>query len=76
MIFQDIVALAKAGWTPKQIKEVLEAIETSPKVKEATKEEVLDKKEEPKEQTKVDAKNESAEPKDDLQALIDILKEE
>ena len=74
MIFQDIVALAKAGWTPKQIKEVLEAIETSPKVKEATKEEVLDKKEEPKEQPKVEEKAE--EPKDDLQALIDILKEE
>ena len=27
--------LANAGWTPKQTKEILEMIETSPKVKEA-----------------------------------------
>lgn len=34
MIFSDIVALAKAGWTPKDIKEIMEIVETSPKAKE------------------------------------------
>lgn len=34
MIFSDIVALAKAGWTPKDIKEIIEIVETSPKAKE------------------------------------------
>lgn len=78
MIFQDIVALAKAGWTPKQIKEVLEAIETSPKVKEATKEEVLDKKEEKQQEPEVkkseaDTKTETDDP---IAELVKILKEE
>ena len=35
MIFADLVTLAKAGWSPKQVKELLEMCETSPKVKEA-----------------------------------------
>lgn len=36
----DLVSLAKAGWTPHQVKEVLEMIETSPKVKEAAPEDL------------------------------------
>lgn len=39
---QDLVTLAKAGWTPKQTKEILEMIETSPKVKEAEPEKLKD----------------------------------
>ena len=35
MKFEDIVALAKAGYSPKQVKEFLEYVETSPKVQEA-----------------------------------------
>lgn len=35
MIFADLVTLAKAGWSPKQVKELLEMCETSPKVQEA-----------------------------------------
>lgn len=74
----DIVALAKAGWTPKQTKEILEMIETSPEVKKAEIKEdekgepVIEKKEEPevKEEAKVE------EPQDDIATLINLLKEE
>lgn len=38
----DLVSLAKAGWTPHQVKEVLEMIETSPAVKEAAPEQLKD----------------------------------
>ena len=34
MKFEDIVALAKAGYSPKQVKEFLEFVEASPKVQE------------------------------------------
>lgn len=40
MKLEDIITLAKAGYTPKQVKELLEMVETSPQVKEATVEEV------------------------------------
>lgn len=76
MIFQDIVALAKAGWTPKQIKEVLEMVESSPKVADAKVDEVVDKKPE------AEAKTPEVEPKaeveatDDIATLVNILKEE
>lgn len=36
MDFKDLVTLAKAGYGPKQVKELLEMCETSPKVKETT----------------------------------------
>ena len=39
---QDLVTLAKAGWTPKQTKEILEMIETSPNIKEAEPEKLKD----------------------------------
>lgn len=35
MKLEDIITLAKAGYTPKQVKELLEIVETSPKVQEA-----------------------------------------
>lgn len=59
-IFNDVVALAKAGWTPSDIKEILE------KDKEQKKEPEEDKKKEPeeeKEDTKVFDKKDL--PKDD-----------
>lgn len=70
MIFQDIVALAKAGYSPKQVKELLEMVETSPKVKETKVEEVI---EQPKE--KEEPKKETSE-EDPIQSIINILKEE
>ena len=71
---QDLVTLAKAGWTPKQTKEILEMIETSPKVKEA----------EPEKLKGVDINKEEEEPiakpgkvdeVDPLEQLKNILEE-
>lgn len=74
MILQDIVALAKAGYTPKQVKELLEMVETSPAVKEAKVEDVVDKA------TGSEAKKPEATPKaevnDPIATLVNILKEE
>lgn len=70
---QDLVTLAKAGWTPKQTKEILEMIETSPKVKEAEPEKLkgveINKEEEPI------AKPEKVEEVDPLEQLKNILEE-
>lgn len=69
---QDLVALAKAGWTPKQTKEILEMIETSPKVKEAEPKDLKDveiKKEESIEEPK------KAEEVDPLEQLKNLLEE-
>lgn len=75
MILSDIVALAKAGYTPKQVKELLEMVETSPKVKEADLEDVVDKKEK-----ETEVKKPEVEPKvdtdDPIAQLVNILKEE
>lgn len=35
MIFSDLVALAKAGYSPKDVKDLLEMCETDPATKEA-----------------------------------------
>lgn len=48
----DLVTLAKAGWTPKATKEVLEMLETSPKIQEAA----------PEDLTKVEIKSEEVPP--------------
>ena len=70
---QDLVTLAKAGWTPKQTKEILEMIETSPRVKEAEPEKLKDveinKEEEPI------AKPEKVEEVDPLEQLKNILEQ-
>lgn len=70
---QDLVTLAKAGWTPKQTKEILEMIETSPGIKEADPEKLKDveinKEEEPI------AKPEKVEEVDPLEQLKNILEE-
>lgn len=70
---QDLVTLAKAGWTPKQTKEILEMIETSPRVKEAEPEKLKDveinKEEEPI------VKPAKVEEVDPLEQLKNILEE-
>lgn len=33
MKFADVLAFAKAGWTPAQVKEMLELVETDPETK-------------------------------------------
>lgn len=74
MNLSDIVALAKAGYTPKQVKELLEMVETSPAVKDAKLEDAVDKsKEEPKEQPKAETPKANDDP---IQTLINILKED
>lgn len=70
MKLDDLVSLAKAGWTPKQVKEVLEMIETSPKVKEAAPEQI-------KEEVKIDPKpEEKPEEEDPIDTLKNLLKED
>lgn len=55
MKFQDIVDLAKAGYKPSDIKELLELTETDPETKKKEVPEVPDKKDpDPKEKEEVD----------------------
>jgi DNA-binding transcriptional MerR regulator len=75
MIFSDLVALAKAGYSPKQVKELLEMVETSPKVKETSIDEAKKlEKEQPKEQPKEEESKQ--EDEDPVQTLLNILKED
>lgn len=76
MNLSDLVALAKAGYTPKQVKELLEMVETSPKVKEADKDDVLDKKKDTEPEPKKAENENKPEDEDPVKTLIDILKEE
>ena len=68
---QDLVALAKAGWTPKQTKEILEMIETSPKVKEAESEDLKDVEIKKKESIKEPEKAEEVDPLEQLKNLLE-----
>ena len=75
MKISDIVALAKAGYTPKDVLKLIELVETSPEVQKTeavVKEdgEVEIKKEEPKQEVAV------PEEKDDIDLLVNLLKEE
>ena len=70
---QDLVTLAKAGWTPKQTKEILEMIETSPKVKEAEPEKLKDVDINKEEESIT--KPEKVEEVDPLEQLKNILEE-
>lgn len=72
MKISDIVALAKAGYTPKQVKELIELAEASPKDPEPK---VEDKKE-PESEVKKPEDGAKAKTDDPIQSLIDILKEE
>ena len=78
--FEDIVTLAKSGWTPKQVKEVLEMLETSPQVKDADAKDLDKKAEERKEEVdggdkKEEKPNENKNvEEDDIQILAKLLK--
>lgn len=49
MKFSDIVDLARAGYSPKDVKELLELTETDPKTKETPAPEIPKEPEKPKE---------------------------
>lgn len=75
MKISDIVALAKAGYTPKDVMKLLEVVETSPEVQKTeavVKDdgEVEIKKEEPK------AEPEAPKEQDDIDLLVNLLKED
>lgn len=78
----DLVALAKAGYGPKQVKELIEVFQTDPKVKDAKIEN--DGKGEPeikKEDPKPEGKNDNPKPaeggkEDDIAELIKLIKED
>lgn len=77
MKISDIVALAKAGYTPKDVLKLIEMVETSPEVKKAEAEVKDDgnveikKVEEPKEEEKAQPQGQ-----DDIETLINLLKED
>ena len=76
MKISDIVALAKAGYTPKDVLKLIEMVETSPEVQKTeavVKEdgEVEIKKEEPQSEAETPKENE-----DDIDLLVNLLKEE
>ena len=75
MTISDLVALAKAGYSPKQVKELLEMVETSPAVKETPVEVAIDKKEIPKTETVEKVSTQDSE-EDPIQTLVNILKGE
>ena len=68
---QDLVALAKAGWTPKQTKEILEMIETSPKVKEAEPKDLKGVEIKKEEYTEEPKKAEEVDPLEQLKNLLE-----
>lgn len=75
MNISDLVALAKAGYSPKQVKELLEMVETSPAVKETPVEVAIDKQETPKTETVEKVSTQDSED-DPIQTLVNILKGE
>lgn len=74
----DLVSLAKAGWTPHQVKEVLEMIETSPKVQEAAPEDLkpVEIKEEPKVESEPIGIIKDSADDDALETLKKLISEE
>ena len=78
MKIADIVALAKAGYTPKDVLKLLEMVETSPEVQKAEAEVKDDGAVEIKKEEPAPIKEEEApkETNDDIETLINLLKEE
>lgn len=73
----DLVTLAKAGWSPKATKEVLEMFQTIPEAKEAEIKSDGDKVEIKKDETPSPAPTPDNESQDDAIAkLKELLKEE
>ena len=79
MKISDIVTLAKAGYGPKDVLKLLEAVETSPEVKKV--EAVVDPEKGEVEIKKEDDKPDEAKKKeeapedDDISKLVNLLKE-
>lgn len=73
---QDLVTLAKAGYTPKAVKELVEIFQTVPEVKEAEVKETEGTVEIKKEPEVAPVENPPAEPQDEIATLIGLLKEE
>lgn len=72
---QDLVTLAQAGWTPKQVKEVLEMLSTSPTADQEAAPEKL------KEEADIKAVDElpkvEEQPKEDpIEGLRNLIKED
>ena len=77
MKIADIVALAKAGYTPKDVLKLLEMVETSPEVQKAEAEVKDDGAVEIKKKEPAPEKEEAPkETNDDIETLINLLKEE
>ena len=72
----DLVTLAKAGWNPKEVKEVLEMFQTIPEAKEAEIKAEGDKVEIKKEETPSPEKPEAKSQDDAIETLKTLLKEE
>ena len=75
MIFGDIVALAKAGWSFKDVKQALEFVETNPVTQETKPEEVEKAAQELKNQMENLQTNEK-DPEVQLGAFAKLAKEE
>ena len=77
---QDLVTLAKSGWTPKATKEILEMVETSPALQDAVVEKNEDDVEIKKEEPAVEEeKQETISDQNDndlLEKLKNLLQEE
>ena len=69
MIFADIVALAKAGYGPKDVKDLLELCETDPNVK--AKEPKKEPETEPKKEPEKDPEDPDKEVKNAFEKLIE-----
>lgn len=77
MKIADIVALAKAGYKPADVLKLLEVVETSPEVKKVEAVVDPDKGEvEIKKEDVVETSKENPTEEDDIQKLVNILKEE
>lgn len=73
----DLVTLAKAGWNPKEVKEVLEMFQTIPEAKEAEVKSDGDKADIKKEEAPSPDPKPEEKPQDDAIAkLKELLKEE
>ena len=76
MKISDIVTLAKAGYTPKDVLKLLEAVETSPEVKKAEADVKDNGEVEIKKEEEEPEKKEEDSSEDDIQKLVKLLKEE
>lgn len=76
----DLVALAKAGYGPKQVKELIEVFQTDPSVKDAKVEKTDDGtpeiKKEPEAKSPEAQEPDKKQGEDDIATLINLIKED